>query len=235
MADIQAPPEGRYPPVTIDGRTLTLPENPVFFAGTDQSAAHHGAFPAAYLALALDATLLALARSARSGQSRIAHLLTDSTTGLPRFLADDRAGWSGLLIAEYVAGSAMASIRDHASSPASVQTISISAGVEDDASFASVAASRFSPTSSLISVRLMSCWTIRRWRQKRPRHEPGDQVMPRSGREQHGVTGSGELHELDVDTLRIELCGELEGPGWVGGPIGGAMCEKQALMIQIRS
>ena len=39
----------------------------------------------------------------------------------------------------------MASIRGHASSPASVQTISISAGVEDDASFASVAASRFSP------------------------------------------------------------------------------------------
>lgn len=37
----------------------------------------------------------------------------------------------------------MASIRDHASSPASVQTINISAGVEDDASFASIAASRF--------------------------------------------------------------------------------------------
>lgn len=124
----------------------TSSENPVFFTGYDESAAHHGAFHAAYLALALDASLLALTRSARSAQSRIAHLLTDSTTGLPRFLADARVGSSGLLIGEYVAGSAMASIRDHASSPASVQTISISAGVEDDASFASVAASRFSPT-----------------------------------------------------------------------------------------
>ena len=123
----------------------TSSENPVFLTGSEESAAHHGAFHAAYLALALDASLLALTRSARSGQSRIAHLLTDSTTGLPRFLADVRTGSSGLLIAEYIAGSAMASIRDHASSPASVQTISISAGVEDDASFASVAASRFSP------------------------------------------------------------------------------------------
>ena len=123
----------------------TSSENPVFLTGPDESAAHHGAFHAAYLALALDTSLLALTRSARSGQSRIAHLLTDSTTGLPRFLADVRRGSSGLLIGKYVAGSAMASIRDHASSPASVQTISISAGVEDDASFASVAASRFSP------------------------------------------------------------------------------------------
>ena len=121
-------------------------ENPVFPTGPDESAAHHGAFHAAYLALALDASLLALTRSARSGQSRIAHLLTDTTTGLPRFLADVREGSSGLLIGEYVAGSAMASIRDHASSPASVQTISISGGVEDDASFASVAAARFPPS-----------------------------------------------------------------------------------------
>jgi histidine ammonia-lyase len=123
----------------------TSSENPVFLTGPDESAAHHGAFHAAYLALALDASLLALTRSARSGQSRIAHLLTDSTTGLPRFLADVREGSSGLLIGEYVAGSAMASIRDHASSPASVQTISLSGAVEDDASFASVAAARFSP------------------------------------------------------------------------------------------
>jgi len=123
----------------------TASENPVFFSGSDEWAAHHGTFHATYLALALDASLLALTRSARSGRSRIAHLLTDSSTGLPQFLADVRAGSSGLLIAEYVAGAANASIRDHASSPASVQTISISAGVEDDAGFAGVADSKFSP------------------------------------------------------------------------------------------
>ena len=136
LADLQS---------VVETSINTSSENPVFLTGPDESAAHHGGFHAAYLALALDAGLLALTRSARSGQSRIAHLLTDSSTGLPQFLADLREGSSGLLIGEYVAGSAMASIRDHASSPASVQTISISGGVEDDASFASVAASRYSP------------------------------------------------------------------------------------------
>lgn len=159
LADLQS---------VVETSINTSSENPVFFTGTDEWAAHHGAFHAAYLALALDTSLLALARSARSGQSRIAHLLTDSTTGLPRFLADERAGSSGLLIGEYVAGSAMASIRDHASSPASVQTISISAGVEDDASFASVAASRFSPAIAsyrrLLAVELVCAVRAIRWR-----------------------------------------------------------------------
>jgi histidine ammonia-lyase len=47
-----------------------------------------------------------------------------------------------VLIAEYAAGSALAVIRGQASTPASVQTISVSAGVEDDASFATTAAVR---------------------------------------------------------------------------------------------
>lgn len=62
----------------------------------------------------------------------------------------------------------MASIRDHASSPASVQTISISAGVEDNASFASVAASRFSPSVTsyrrLLAVELVCAIRAIRWR-----------------------------------------------------------------------
>ena len=99
LADLQS---------VVETSINTASENPVFFAGSDEWAAHHGAFHATYLALALDASLLALTRSARSGQSRIAHLLTDSSTGLPRFLADVRTGSSGLLIAEYVAGAAMA-------------------------------------------------------------------------------------------------------------------------------
>ena len=159
LADLQS---------VVETSINTSSENPVFSTGSHESAAHHGAFHAAYLALALDSALLALTRSARSGQSRIAHLLTDSSTGLPRFLADVRVGSSGLLIGEYVAGSAMASIRDHASSPASVQTISISGGVEDDASFASVAASRFSPAVAsyrrLLAVELVCAVRAIRWR-----------------------------------------------------------------------
>ena len=125
----------------IEASVNTSSENPVLLR-SDGTAAHHGAFHAAYVALGLDTALLALTRSAKAGQSRISHLLTDPASWLPRFLADPTTGASGLLIAEYAAGSALAVIRGQASTPASVQTISVSAGVEDDASFSTTAAVR---------------------------------------------------------------------------------------------
>lgn len=114
-------------------------ENPLF---TDGTVTHHGGFHAAYLVLAVDATLLALTRSAQAVQSRISHILTDSTSGLPLFLSDATPGSSGVLIGEYVAASALATIRGHAASPSSTQTAGVSAGIEDDASFAGLAAVR---------------------------------------------------------------------------------------------
>ena len=125
----------------LEASVNTSSENPVFLLA-DGTAAHHGAFHHAYVALGLDTALLALTRSAKAGQSRISHLLTDPATWLPRFLADPTDGASGMLIAEYAAGSALAVIRGQASTPASVQTISVSAGVEDDASFSTTAAVR---------------------------------------------------------------------------------------------
>ena len=64
LADLQS---------VVETSINTASENPVFFGGSDEWAAHQGAFHATYLALALDASLLALTRSVRSGQSRIAH------------------------------------------------------------------------------------------------------------------------------------------------------------------
>ena len=90
----------------------------------------------------MDSTLLALTRSAQAVQSRVSHVLTDSASGLPLFLSDATAGSSGVLIAEYVAASALSTIRGHASTPSSVQTAGVSAGIEDDASFAGMAAVR---------------------------------------------------------------------------------------------
>ncbi|GAB3440182.1 aromatic amino acid ammonia-lyase [Phycicoccus ginsengisoli] len=120
----------------------TASENPVFTPGPDgPEVAHHGGFHAAYLALGADSTLLALARSAAAVQSRVAHLLT-GREGLPLFLADETSGSSGLLIAEYVAASAVAVVRQAAATPSAVQTAQVSAGIEDDASFAAAAAER---------------------------------------------------------------------------------------------
>jgi histidine ammonia-lyase len=121
----------------------TASENPLFTDGDrGPEVTHHGGFHAAYLALAADTTLLALARSSRAVQSRVAHLLTDRHSGLPLFLADETAASSGLLIAEYAAASAVSVIREAAAAPASTQTTSVSAGIEDDASFAGLAAAR---------------------------------------------------------------------------------------------
>ena len=119
-------------------------ENPLFGRDPDGTprVTHHGGFHTAYLAQAVDATLQAMVRSGQAVQSRVSHLLTDPGSGLPLFLADGTSGSSGLLIAEYVAASALSLIREVASAPASVHTASVSAGIEDDAGFAPQAVAR---------------------------------------------------------------------------------------------
>jgi histidine ammonia-lyase len=132
----------------VEASVNTSSENPLFTpatATTPDTVTHHGGFHAAYLVLAIDTTMLALCRSAQAVQSRISHLLTDRDHGLPLFLSDATQGSSGVLIGEYVAGSALALIIGHASAPASIQTVGVSAGIEDDASFAGLAAVRVAP------------------------------------------------------------------------------------------
>jgi histidine ammonia-lyase len=127
----------------VETAANTASENPLFTgAGDVAEVTHHGGFHAAYLVLAVDTTLLALTRSAQAVQSRISHTLTDADSGLPLFLSDSTMGSSGVLIAEYVAASALSTIRGVASTPSSVQTAGVSAGIEDDASFAGQAAVR---------------------------------------------------------------------------------------------
>lgn len=125
-------------------------ENPLFTAGSGEQAAevtHHGGFHTAYLAVAVDSALLAAARSAALVLSRVSHLLTDPAGGLPLFLAGPGSGAGGALIGEYVAASALGAIRGHAAAPVSVQSVSVSAGIEDDAPFTPVAAGRLAPVA----------------------------------------------------------------------------------------
>ncbi len=119
-------------------------ENPLVLDGT---ISHQGSFHATYLTLAADTALLALARSAEAVGSRISHLLTGEVEGLPRFLAGPEPGSSGLMIAEYVAGAALARIRAAAGSPASVLSASVSLGIEDVAGMAPVAVARLRPAA----------------------------------------------------------------------------------------
>lgn len=115
----------------------TPSENPVFLPGQD--VAHHGGFHVAYLAQALDSVRLALAQAAQLSLARLSMLCDPAMTGLPAFLGDGRPAASGVMTVEYVSSSALAALRQSAL-PASVQTVTLSHGVEEDASFASLAA-----------------------------------------------------------------------------------------------
>jgi histidine ammonia-lyase len=100
---------------------------------------HHGGFHTAYLGLSLDAATLAVAASGASVLGRLAHLLEPLTPGGPAFLADGVPGSSGAMGLEFVAASAVGGLRALAV-PAGLQTVTLSRGVEDDASFASLSA-----------------------------------------------------------------------------------------------
>ncbi|MBK0417898.1 aromatic amino acid lyase [Leucobacter sp. CSA1] len=112
-------------------------ENPRFF--TDRgTVVHHGAFLENWLAHELDATAIALAQSAPLVVGRLRFINDDAFSGLPRFLAPSGGGDSGTMIAEYVAASALGDILAGAA-PVSVQSVVLSCGVEDDATFATTA------------------------------------------------------------------------------------------------
>ena len=122
----------------LDSQLLRLlnaaQENPVF--DTDaRTVTHHGAFFQAQLALDLDAVNLAVAQSATNVHALLRLTNEPLFTGLAPFLATGPAGASGLMMLEYTAAAALAEIRN-AASPASLGTIVLSRGTEEDASFA---------------------------------------------------------------------------------------------------
>jgi histidine ammonia-lyase len=115
-------------------------ENPVFDADA-RTVTHHGAFFQAQLALDLDAANLAVAQSATNVHALLRLTNEPKFTGLAPFLATGPAGASGLMMLEYTAAAALAEIRN-AASPASLGTIVLSRGTEEDASFATQGAAQ---------------------------------------------------------------------------------------------
>jgi histidine ammonia-lyase len=112
-------------------------ENPQL--SPDLGVAHHGGFYAAHLAQTLDLVTLATAQTAQLSLARLGMLQEPALTGLDPFLGDGKPGASGTMIIEYVAASALGELRTLAM-PASLQSATLSRGVEEEASFASLAA-----------------------------------------------------------------------------------------------
>jgi histidine ammonia-lyase len=135
--------------VTLDdvvARLANAPsENPVLWGHEDAATAdggefaHHGGFHAAYLAAALDTSVITVAQAGKLVLARIGVLGDPEFTGLPAFLGDGTVGASGTMILEYVGASALGALRA-AATPTGLQTVVLSQGVEEDASFASLAA-----------------------------------------------------------------------------------------------
>jgi histidine ammonia-lyase len=123
-------------------------ENPLVFGSVSDASngvAHHGLFQMTSLARRLDALHLALGASCATHLRRIDLLCDPAFTGLHRFLSHDDSGQSGVMMLEYVAAAAAGVIRSNAQ-PVSLQTVVLSLGAEEDASFASLAASRLDHT-----------------------------------------------------------------------------------------
>ena len=132
-------------------------ENPVLLADPNGGGvlAHHGGFHAAYLTAALGAAVIAIGQSAKLALARLAALSDPALTGLTPFLGDGTPGSSGVMVLEYVAASALGDLRA-AATPAGLQTVVLSRGVEEDASFASLAARH--ATSAVGDLRvLLAC------------------------------------------------------------------------------
>jgi histidine ammonia-lyase len=106
------------------------------------------------LSLELDGTTLALALTAPITHSRIRMHNDPDTNGGNAFLAAGPDGSSGLMMVEYVAAGAIAEIRN-AAQPASVGTLVLSRGTEEDATFASQGALQLE--RSVAAYRVLLC------------------------------------------------------------------------------
>ena len=184
-------------------------ENPV--ALPDVGLAHHGGFHATYLVQALDAGLAALAQSAQLTLARISVLNEPAFTTLPAFLGDGTPGASGVMVIEYVAASALGSLRALAM-PAGVQSVTLSRGVEEDASFASLAA--LNALNAVQTYRtLVACELVAAVRAVRMRHRDHGALLDRAlalcGGLDSALVDRDLTADIDVATTLVDALADL--------------------------
>jgi histidine ammonia-lyase len=165
-------------------------ENPLVIAGPQASVVHHGGFHAVHLTAALDDAALGLARAAVGSVNRLA-LLTEppptvaagSAHHVPQdearaFLAGGPATASGIMVLEYTAAAALGTVRA-AAIPAATQTAGLSRGIEQDATYAPLAADQLADAMAamrvLVAVELVAATRALRLREL-PVPEPLSQV-----------------------------------------------------------
>lgn len=129
-------------------------ENPLVHGSPSEGTndvSHHGLFQMTNLARRVDALQLAIGAACATHLRRIDLLCEPNYTGQHPFLAEDGSGQSGVMMLEYVAAGAVGRIRSNAQ-PVSLQTVVLSLGAEEDASFASVAAAQLQSTADALAT-----------------------------------------------------------------------------------
>ena len=145
------------------GRTLmveanAVTDNPLIFPEHDEVISG-GNFHAEPVAFAADQIALALAETGSMSECRVAILVDPKMSGLPAFLVRDNGVNSGFMIAQ-VTAAALVSENKLLAHPASVDTISTSAGQEDHVSMAAHGARRLAQmaqnTSNVVAIELLA-------------------------------------------------------------------------------
>jgi len=110
----------------------SVTDNPLVFA-EQKRIVSGGNFHGQPIAIALDLATIAVAELADISESRIDRMTNGRTSGLPAFLSPDPGTNSGFMVAQYTAAALVAENRLRAM-PASVESISTSADMEDHVS-----------------------------------------------------------------------------------------------------
>ncbi|MFW9777325.1 MAG: histidine ammonia-lyase [Candidatus Heimdallarchaeota archaeon] len=129
----------RYTENVVEVEMNSSTDNPLIFS-VDQIYSG-GNFHGHPVAIAMDFLGLAMTGIGTISERRVERLLNPSLSGLPAFLAPTSGPNSGLMIAQYTAASLVAE-NNHLASPASVDSIPVSANQEDFSSMGTSAASK---------------------------------------------------------------------------------------------
>ena len=210
----------------IDSFANAPSENPSILS--DGSVAHHGGFHAGYLALAADTAAIAAIQSAQLGLNRLTYVSEPNHTGLEPFLGDGTPGASGVMVVEYVAATALGDLRV-AAAPASTQSITLSRGIEDTASFASLAARQLLTASDRYEL-LVACELVAALRAVRISRPPLTELQQQAVQSvRAAVAGAGgprpDRRHRDRARRLVPALAELStwtdrsASGRVGGPL----------------
>jgi histidine ammonia-lyase len=198
-------------------------ENPLVIGGPPAQAVHHGGFHAVHLTAALDGAALGLARAAVGSVNRLA-LLTEpppasvgdlgaEVVGTDRaraFLAGGPATASGIMVLEYTAAAALGTVRA-AAIPAATQTAGLSRGIEQDATYAPLAADQLADAIEAMRV-LIAVELVAATRAIRLRELPVPDPLSEVWRVCTGLPGEMNDRDLTDDVREAEALLDLIAP-----------------------